>query len=247
MSGAQHDQVADWDGAYVLGALSPADRRLYEVHLEDCARCREAVAELAPLPGMLARFTPEQPAPSGGESTPPTDRLSEAEPAPPPPSDPAPVPLDARRRLRRRLLASLTAAAALALVLTLPQTLGEQEDEPALTVSARAPGGTTAPMQVDVALSPVPWGTALTITCEYPDATGSTSRHYSAPTTYALVLTAEDGTRSEVSSWQGLPGEVATIDAGTAHDLAEIESLEVVDGSGTTVLSAEVEDSSTGE
>ena len=35
-----HDEFATWDGAYVLGALSPADRREYEAHLRVCERVR---------------------------------------------------------------------------------------------------------------------------------------------------------------------------------------------------------------
>jgi hypothetical protein len=55
-----HERFADWDSAYVLGALSPAERREYEGHLESCERCRRAVEELAPMPGLLARLTPER-------------------------------------------------------------------------------------------------------------------------------------------------------------------------------------------
>ena len=36
-----------WDAAYVLDSLSDADRREYEAHLEGCASCRTAVAELS--------------------------------------------------------------------------------------------------------------------------------------------------------------------------------------------------------
>jgi len=43
-------------GAYVLGALAPADRSAYERHLANCARCREEVAQLAGLPGLLGRL-----------------------------------------------------------------------------------------------------------------------------------------------------------------------------------------------
>jgi anti-sigma factor RsiW len=56
----EHAAFADWDGAYVLGALAPDERRAYEDHLAGCARCRAAVAELAPLPGLLARARPTQ-------------------------------------------------------------------------------------------------------------------------------------------------------------------------------------------
>ncbi len=43
-----------WDAAYVLGALSDADRRHYEAHLAGCVSCRDAVAELAAVAPLLA-------------------------------------------------------------------------------------------------------------------------------------------------------------------------------------------------
>jgi hypothetical protein len=43
-------------GAYVLGALSPGERDAFEKHLGECAICREEVAELAVLPGLLGRI-----------------------------------------------------------------------------------------------------------------------------------------------------------------------------------------------
>jgi anti-sigma factor RsiW len=43
-------------GAYVLGALVPAERDAFEKHLATCAICREEVAELAVLPGLLGRI-----------------------------------------------------------------------------------------------------------------------------------------------------------------------------------------------
>jgi carotenoid cleavage dioxygenase-like enzyme len=48
-----HD-YAMWDAAYVLGALSDADRREFEAHLDGCTPCRAAVAELTPLPPLLS-------------------------------------------------------------------------------------------------------------------------------------------------------------------------------------------------
>ena len=43
-------------GAYVLGALSPAERAGYERHMAGCVDCREEVADLAVLPGLLGRL-----------------------------------------------------------------------------------------------------------------------------------------------------------------------------------------------
>ena len=48
-----HARFAEWDSAYVLGALSPAERREYEEHLESCELCRRCVAELTPIPGAV--------------------------------------------------------------------------------------------------------------------------------------------------------------------------------------------------
>src|SRR5690606_2606742 len=52
---SEHDDVRDWDGAYLLGALSAGDRRTFERHLATCDACTASVAELAALPGLLAQ------------------------------------------------------------------------------------------------------------------------------------------------------------------------------------------------
>lgn len=51
-------EYAHDDGAYVLGALAPAERAAYERHLGTCQTCRDAVAEIAVLPGLLGRLDP---------------------------------------------------------------------------------------------------------------------------------------------------------------------------------------------
>ena len=52
-----------WDAAYVLGALSEADRGEYEEHLADCMSCREAVAELAGVVPLLTLAGDDAPVP----------------------------------------------------------------------------------------------------------------------------------------------------------------------------------------
>ena len=51
------DPFVTYDAAYVLGALSPQDRAAFEEHLRGCAQCAAAVAELAGVPGLLARVS----------------------------------------------------------------------------------------------------------------------------------------------------------------------------------------------
>jgi predicted anti-sigma-YlaC factor YlaD len=40
-------------GVYLLGAIGPADRSAVSGHLAGCADCREVLARLAGLPGLL--------------------------------------------------------------------------------------------------------------------------------------------------------------------------------------------------
>ena len=47
------------DGAYVLGALSAAERLAFERHLTGCDACTARVRQLAGLPGLLGRVGAE--------------------------------------------------------------------------------------------------------------------------------------------------------------------------------------------
>ena len=108
------DEFATWDAAYVLGALSPADRRRFEHHLDDCAHCRESVAELAGVPGMLA-LVPRDTALAMLDDEPETD---------PAPADLLPRLAAATQRRRRRGLwvsvGAAVAAAAAAVAIAVP-------------------------------------------------------------------------------------------------------------------------------
>ncbi|WP_308467002.1 anti-sigma factor family protein [Rathayibacter soli] len=57
---ADRDRYAEWDAAYVLGALSPNERLEFEAHLSGCARCASAVADLAGLPGLLSALDDDE-------------------------------------------------------------------------------------------------------------------------------------------------------------------------------------------
>ena len=54
-----HDELRELTGAYALGALSEADRRALESHLEGCGDCAREVRELAVVAGGLAVAVPQ--------------------------------------------------------------------------------------------------------------------------------------------------------------------------------------------
>ncbi len=49
-------EYAMWDAAYVLGSLSPTERREFESHMGTCKPCRQAVAEISGMPALLSRL-----------------------------------------------------------------------------------------------------------------------------------------------------------------------------------------------
>jgi Putative zinc-finger len=219
-----------WDGAYVLGSLSPAERREFEAHLDGCSSCSRAVRDLAGLPGLLGRIGPEvfdDPAP---EPLPETllPRLSRA----------------VRRQQRRRTWLTAGGAAAAAAVVTVGGALAlGQPGEPPSANSANPTTQVTAashvmtqvahrdPMTATVALTSVPWGTRLDLTCSYP-----TSRLSYGGGTYALVVHTADGRRERVATWNGLPGRSMQVSGATAAGTDDISQVDVTRLDGTPVL-----------
>lgn len=231
MKKPDHARFADWDAAYVLGALSPADRRAYEDHLEDCTRCGPAVSELSALPGLLGRIDGAR-AFALLEQAPGEDEAA---------ADPGLVSsirsLDRTRRVRRALYMTggLAAAAALASALTVavPAALN-QPAQPDVTVSLRSPAAQSAPLDVTVRMTTVGWGTKLDMDCRYP-ATTSADGGY-GPAAYSLWVVGDDGTETSVSTWNASPGTDVRLDAGTAEAIDDIAEVQLRTGDGSRVL-----------
>jgi hypothetical protein len=217
---ADHARYADWDSAYVLGALSPADRREYEDHLESCEACRRSVAELASVPGLLSRLAPERGMALLDE---------EASPAPRPELLDA-VRQEARRRgirrTRGRWAVAATAAAAVVVLAALFAPLAFSPPEPG---GQRVAFDTVAdvPVTATAVLTSVDWGTRISLDCAYApegaDAAGVPDDGWP----YALVVVDRDGNRTQVSSWRAWPGATARLEAATAVDVEDISSLEI--------------------
>jgi hypothetical protein len=214
------------DAAYLLGSLSPAERREFEAHLDGCEECSAAVRDLAGLPGLLGRVDPE---------------VFEATPLEPVPDTLLPRLQAAvrRHRHRRTWLTAGVAAAAAAVVSIGGMTLLDHDDTaPAATSpSVVAPTGVPMkqvgadPMTATVALTSVAWGTKLDLACTYPQVRGD----YEAGA-YALVVHTTDGRSQRVATWQGLPGKTMHLTAATASRSADIRSVTVVRMDGSPAL-----------
>ncbi|MBY9073237.1 zf-HC2 domain-containing protein [Nocardioides sp. WL0053] len=227
---------AHHDGAYVLGALSPAERQEFERHLDGCAACARATRELAGLPGLLARVDP--------------DVLESAPHVEPVPETLLPALVHEVRRTRKRrrfLTAGLAAAAVVALgvgslavtgVLDGDGTPAALPPPPGATLTLPAgqemlPVGRTT-VRASVALERVPWGTRLSLTCTYTPGESEYGLPHAA--TYALVVRTRDGATEQVATWRALPGRTMQLAAATASGRPDIASVEMRTAEGEPVL-----------
>lgn len=204
------DAYADWDAAYVLGALSSAERREYEDHVDECPRCAAALAELGMLPGLL-RLVPDQDASAYLVAPEEATRVPAA--APP------------RRRIPARALALVAAVLIVAGVGTAVVLGRDAPGERTVTLSAV----TANPLQAAVSLTPESWGTEVAMTCTY-------AGEYGGRRAYALYVVDAAGHRQLVSRWQAGPGDTARTTGATDLAPAEIARVELRAGDGRLLL-----------
>jgi len=209
------DRFTTYDAAYLLGALSPEDRRGYEAHLRECHECSHAVAQLAGLPGLLAKATPPAPADPVPDSLLPR-LLTEV--------------TRHRARSRRIVVAALAAAAVLAAVLGTVVGLDgpDRPDDvrPGVAMAVVADG---TPIRAEAMLDGKAWGTDIRLTCTYDE-------HAYGSGTYRLVVIGDDGATQQVATWSAVPGQVSTVAGSTSLEPAQIASVEVRDEQDRPVL-----------
>jgi hypothetical protein len=255
------DTFAEWDAAYVLGALTAVQRSQFEEHLATCERCRAAVAELAGIPGLLAQVPPGEvlamDIPDHGLPTAPPASLLPMLPA------------------RRRRWATPLAAAAAALLIGgvggYAASSASRSPSPSVTTTvAVGPGGQTparlafspvgaSTMTAVVDVLPAGTGTELRVECQYalppglpsglPSGTtsGGTSGGTSAPRDgrdyaridYAIWVVDRSGRGTQLKEWTARPDRVMHPKAVSKLPVAQIGSVEIrrVDD-GRTVMRA---------
>jgi hypothetical protein len=234
------DRYAEWDAAYVLGALSAAERQEYEEHLEQCASCRGAVAELAGVPGLLAQVPAHE---ALSMSAPDGEPLAQ-----PPASLMPELPQEPVARRRPWLVPAVAAASALVIgglggyALS---SMGADTPRPPLTSATRGPVRlaftpvvpSTMTAVLDVARSGS--GTELRVECQYAT-TGPTGYDSEAAwADYAIWVVDREGNAELEKTWTARPNRVMRPTARTMLAPEEIAAVEIrrVD-TGQTVMRA---------
>ena len=221
------------DAAYVLGALSPAERLDFERHLTGCDACSQSIRSLAGMPGLLDL------ADAGVLEHPPAD--------PPLPATLLPALTRAvDTRIRRRTVVIAGAAAAVAAIAGLsvpmlmdrddaPPVSGPGTSSPASNVEtlAMAPLG-ESPIQATVGLEPVTWGTRMLLTCTYD--TEWVDVDLPAEVDYLLFVTTREGRIEQVGSWRSVDGTTMRVPAATSVTRDDIATVEVRTSDGRVVL-----------
>jgi hypothetical protein len=213
------DDLAEWDAAYILGALSLEDRRTYEGYLAaNPARAAELTG-FAGMPGILNAL-------SRDEAVALTDLAGSA----PAQSVPDPIPSLAqaaakRQRRARRTMLGVSVAAAAALVITggvVGATVFPRSQAPVQTVAMQAMqptprGGLTA----ELAVTEKKWGTELNWACQY---TKDWSRNVAS---YDIVVTTHDGAQKTVGSWKPAGDEAKGLSAATSIPTSQIRTVDI--------------------
>jgi anti-sigma-K factor RskA len=213
-------------GVYVLGALAPAERSAYERHLATCRECRNDVAELAVLPGLLGRLDAEsaasigQPVPVAPRST-LTAALTGAQTAQ----------KRSRRRRRWERGVTLAIAACLALFIGVGAAMLNKPAAPTPVLAAMSPVVQDAQVTALIGYWPDPkGGTDIRMTCVYADASSS-ANHEDPVVRLDLWVIPRDGSPGRsVWYWDAGPGYRDTFWAESDLKPDQIARLEVRKG-----------------
>jgi hypothetical protein len=222
------DPYLNWDASYVLGALSPGERRDFEEHLQICKRCRSAVAELTGMPALLAMVDLDE-----------LEALDNRPPDPPLRPELRGQVLD-RVRTRRRRSRWVTAAAvglaaallAIGMVVVIaPETLGLQQGSTPVAMLEMNKINET-PINASIALSGYSWGTRIDMACSY----GDWGQRDAAAQNLGMVVIGRDGSRTQIATWLGLSGATALPSGNVPLPQSEIAAVQLVSADDGKVL-----------
>ncbi|MEE6175318.1 anti-sigma factor family protein [Mycobacterium sp. 050134] len=225
-SGPPRDRYAMWDAAYVLGSLSPADRREFEDHMAGCPACREAVADLSGVPALLSQLSHRDVAAMDEPgAVPSTPELA-----------PGLLPsLLATVRWRRRRTRVVTLMAAAAVLLGVGVFVGVEQFSSLPTPQVAASSQPMAQIGTNLLTSTVQlnsqhWGTAINLNCV---CLAPLTAHHD---TLAMVVVGRDGSQTRLATWVAEPGHTATPAGSISTPVDQIAAVQVVSADNGQVL-----------
>lgn len=215
----------------MLGALVPADRTAYERHLATCRACRDEVAELAGLPGLLGRLDAEAAASVGQPvAAAPPSALDSALAG----ARTARIRTLRRRRWERGL--TFAVAACLALFIGVGASMLSRPAAPTPVLAAMSPVVEDPQVTALVGYWPDPkGGTDIRMTCVYAD-TASPSRHDDAVRLDLWVVPRDGSAAKSVWYWDAGPGYRDTFWAESDLRPDQIARLEVRHGTAVVLV-----------
>ena len=213
----EHRDIRERLGAYVLQALEPEERRSVEQHLGSCQHCRDEVARLSSLPGLLDRLDESD--------------LAVAAAAPPTAESVLRGRVAARRAARRRLrgwqaATALTAAAAVAAVAVAVSGSSGPGEIPSRPLAITAADAGAATTSGEAAALQWEWGTTVSLDlADLPVREG-----------YVVWVVATDGRREQAGTWGPTASHGATVRSASRIPTDEIARVEITDLDGGLLL-----------
>lgn len=208
------DNLAEWDAAYLLGALSVDERRTYEEYLAATPDKAAELTEFEAIPDILGVLSREEAlALTDIEDRPADDNIASLAKA------------AAKREQRSRrtyLTVAVAAAAALAIVggvvgaSVFPRTTSVQT----VAMAPMQPGAREG-LTAQLAVTEKKWGTELNWACKY---TKDWSRDVPS---YDIVVTTKEGVQTTVGSWKPAGDEAAGLSAATSIPATDIRSVDI--------------------
>jgi anti-sigma factor RsiW len=222
-AGDSHD-YATWDAAYVLGSLSPADRREYETHLSVCPLCNQAVSELSGMPALLSKLDGGTVAAMGADDLTPAPNLLPS------------LLSEVYRRRRGVRMVTWTSGAAAAVLLAVglfvsvawqhPTSPPPQASVSALPMAQIA----TNELASTVSISSQHWGTYIDLNCV---CLAPVTAHHDK---LAMVVVSRDGAHTQLATWVADPGHTANPAGSISTPVEQIAAVQIVAADSGQVL-----------
>ena len=206
------------DGAYVLGALSAAQRAAYERHLASCSFCREAVADISALPDLLSRLDATEFARLFDPSLTKDARFV------------APT-VHRAGRLTRIVAAAILVLLGVGVLAWTRSCTAAPSSGSAITMTS-VDG--TSPITATIRMTSTTGGTRVTVVCAYREAA-------SGPYTFRLIAYGPGEEPEQIGSWPAAPGVSFPMEGGVTHFApGSLARLELIRYDGRAVLAYDV-------